>query len=99
MMVEAGPSLPTRELRQTSPRERYSRRLRFGGGGSERNGALAAELESRRILEVAFWTDQQERRGSLSAEFRSLRISKPLFEQRMKFTLIGFQRHCWVLPN
>jgi hypothetical protein len=40
---------------------------------------LAAELESRPILVVAFWTDQQERRGALTAEFHSLRIFEAAF--------------------
>ena len=59
--------------------ERGSGRLRFGGRGSKRGGALAAELESRRILEVTFWTDQRERRGALTAEFHCIRIFEAAF--------------------
>src|SRR5260370_21942091 len=59
--------------------ERGSGRLRFAGRGSKRDRTLAAELESRRILEVALWTDQRERLGALTAKFHSLRIFETAF--------------------
>ncbi len=53
--------------------------LRLGDRETERSSSLPTELESRRVLEVAFRTDQCEPPGALTAEFHSIRIVRPAF--------------------